>query len=194
MFKKVELVSKTLQTNCLIQESLNEIPLVGRSNVGKSTFLNKILKRKIARVSKTPGRTRSIDFYLIDEKFYIVDLPGFGYAKVGWDLKEKWQKVMANYFKRKSITHVIHLIDSSIPVQKIDLEVSQWISNLGLIEILLFTKTDKVKKTKLKHQLKLLSEKFTIPVEFEKIEFSKNYSENQIFALQEKFYSVLGFE
>lgn len=193
MFKKIELTSKTLDKSNFIDESMLEIPLVGRSNVGKSTFLNKLLKRKIAKVSKTPGRTRSIDFYLIDDTFYIVDLPGFGYARVGRDLKGLWKSAMGQYFERNSIKYAVHLIDASVPAQPIDLEVSAWIQGIGINEILLFTKIDKVGKSKLFHQLNHLSSQFHIQSDQFKIQFSKNFSEAQILELQQRFYSILGF-
>ena len=99
---------------------MSEIAVSGRSNVGKSSLLNKLLSKKnIARVSKEPGKTRTINFFLLNDRFYLVDLPGYGYAKVSKEMRTGWQKVIFEYIeKRETLAGVIQLIDAEAPVDE----------------------------------------------------------------------------
>ena len=104
---------------------VREIALLGRSNVGKSSFINKVCGRKnLAKTSNTPGKTRLMNYFLIDEKFAIVDLPGYGFAKVSKTEQEKWRKELENYLlKRENLAFVIQFIDGRHEVQKNDLQM-----------------------------------------------------------------------
>ena len=97
--KKIEFVKSVSELTQLPKIELPEIVLAGRSNVGKSTFINSLFKRKgIAKTSSTPGKTRTINYYLVDNKFYFVDLPGFGYAKVAKKERDYWERLLIKYF------------------------------------------------------------------------------------------------
>jgi len=125
---------------------LPEYAFIGRSNVGKSSLINMLVNnRNLAKTSSKPGKTQTINHFLINKDWYLVDLPGYGYASISKAMREKWQKMINDYLmKRENLQLVFVLIDSRLEPQKIDLE---FIRNLGEKQIpfsLIFTKTDKV--------------------------------------------------
>ncbi|NBA86730.1 YihA family ribosome biogenesis GTP-binding protein [Emticicia sp. CRIBPO] len=125
-----------------------EFAFIGRSNVGKSSLINMITgQKKLAKTSATPGKTQLINHFFIDNKWYLVDLPGYGFAKVPLKEKEKWQGMIWDYLKnRENLLYVFVLIDIRLPPQKIDLEFVNKIGEEGIPLKLVFTKSDKVKK------------------------------------------------
>ena len=127
---------------------VREIALLGRSNVGKSSFINKVCGRKnLAKTSNTPGKTRLMNYFLIDEKFAIVDLPGYGFAKVSKTEQEKWRKELENYLlKRENLAFVIQFIDGRHEVQKNDLQMREWLEYHGFKVYTVITKMDYVSK------------------------------------------------
>ncbi len=124
-----------------------EFAFIGRSNVGKSSLINMLTKRDaLARVSKTPGHTQLINFFEINKRWRLIDLPGYGYAKRAAKTQAKYQEMVSDYLSnRKELACVFLLIDSRIPPQKIDLEFMQWLVESEIPFVVLFTKTDKVK-------------------------------------------------
>jgi len=122
-----------------------EVALIGRSNVGKSSLINALLKSKgAAKISSTPGKTQVINHFLIEDSWYMVDLPGYGYAKVSQTERAKWSKMVQNYLlKRTNLTVLLLLIDSRIPPQKSDLEFADFAGKNGIPIVLVFTKADK---------------------------------------------------
>ena len=118
---------------------------IGRSNVGKSSLINMLMGRKdLARISNTPGKTQTINHYIINENWYLVDLPGYGFSKVSKDLRAKWDTTMRNYMlNRPNLQCVFQLIDSRVPPQKNDLNFTNWLGYAELPFVLVFTKTDK---------------------------------------------------
>lgn len=125
-----------------------ELVMVGRSNVGKSSFINGMTGRKnIAKTSNTPGKTRLINFYRINNALAMVDLPGYGYAKVSKKEQQHWQKHLESYLlKREELVLVIQLIDSRHGMQANDFQMWQWLQHHGLPTLLVLTKTDKTKQ------------------------------------------------
>ncbi len=123
-----------------------EIALVGRSNVGKSSLLNALLGRKnLARTSNQPGKTRQMNYYLINDSFYFVDLPGYGYARVSKSEQEKWGKLIERYLReRKTLLGVLQLIDSRHEPQESDVHMYQWLAQQGLFTVVAATKVDKI--------------------------------------------------
>ena len=111
-------------------DGLPEIAFLGRSNVGKSSLINSLLQRKgLARTSNTPGRTQSINFFLINESFYFVDLPGYGYAKVSKAMRKDWGKMAEEYLlNRRELTLFIQLVDSRHKPTELDRDLSEWLS------------------------------------------------------------------
>ena len=124
-----------------------EFAFIGRSNVGKSSLINRLFGRKdLAYVSKQPGKTQSINFYKVEDLFYIVDLPGFGFAKQSKKQRREWRKMVQNYFlERTGLSCVFFLIDANIPLQANDREFINWLGENGIPFVLVFTKTDKSK-------------------------------------------------
>lgn len=125
-----------------------EIAFAGRSNAGKSSAINVLTsQRTLARTSKTPGRTQLINFFPVDEERALVDLPGYGFAKVKLDIKLEWQKGLTDYIeKRKSLRGVIMLVDSRMPPTDIDLMMLDWTLSMELPVHILLTKADKLRK------------------------------------------------
>ena len=134
-----------------------EYAFIGRSNVGKSSLINMLTNRKgLAKISSTPGKTQLINHFMIDEgreqtgdgtSWYLVDLPGFGYAKVSKKSRVKWQRTSEQFLTgRPNLMCVMMLVDSRIPAQKVDLEFMAWMGEVGLPFVLIFTKVDKLNK------------------------------------------------
>jgi len=126
---------------------LPEYAFIGRSNVGKSSLINMLTGRKsLAKVSGKPGKTRLINHFLINDRWHLVDLPGYGYAKVSKKEKKVFQKFITDYFKkRKQLVNAFVLVDSRHEPQKIDLEFMQWLGENAIPFSIIFTKTDKLK-------------------------------------------------
>lgn len=143
----------------LEQSDLPEICFCGRSNVGKSSLINKVLGRKsIARVSSKPGKTITINFYKVDS-VRLVDLPGYGYAKVNLAEKERWSELMDGYFKsNRNIKMVFQLIDMRHPATDFDLWMLDFLSQMGYPYTIVLTKSDKLNKTETANRLSLINE------------------------------------
>lgn len=136
--------SNTVVDKCP-QTDLPEYAFIGRSNVGKSSLINMITSRsKLAKTSSFPGKTQLINHFLINGNWYLVDLPGYGWAKVSKESREKWQKMVKAYLQqRKNLACVFLLIDSRHEPQKSDLDFIQLLGTMGVPFVLVFTKTDK---------------------------------------------------
>ena len=135
-----------------------EISFLGRSNVGKSSLLNSLLQRKaLARTSNTPGRTQSINFFLVNESFYFVDLPGYGYAKVSKSMKEDWGRMAGDYLgRREELRLCIQLVDSRHKPSKLDLQLREWLVVNQKNHIVVATKSDKLSSNELRKQMGLI--------------------------------------
>ncbi|MFO7883051.1 MAG: ribosome biogenesis GTP-binding protein YihA/YsxC [Kosmotogaceae bacterium] len=125
-----------------------EIAFLGRSNVGKSSLLNKIFGRKLAHTSSSPGKTRSINFFTVNDRYYFVDLPGYGYARASKKEVQRWRKLIVDYFeKRESLNIAVMLIDGRHPLQKKDLEMLEWLKAYSIPFIVAETKIDKLSRS-----------------------------------------------
>ncbi|MFC3879080.1 ribosome biogenesis GTP-binding protein YihA/YsxC [Algoriphagus namhaensis] len=127
-----------------------EIAFIGRSNVGKSSLINSITDKKgLAKTSQKPGKTQLINHFMIDDRWYLVDLPGYGFAKVNKKVKDGWEIMISTYLKkRENLCGICILIDSRLPPQLIDLEFILWCATEGVPAVLVFTKADKQSKNK----------------------------------------------
>lgn len=156
MFTKIYFERSVFRLIDLPKKSLPEVILCGRSNVGKSSFINSIFNRKdLARISSTPGKTRSINYYNIDEKFYLVDLPGFGYAKVSKVEREKWGKLVSEFvLNTKNIEFAIHFIDSRHKPTELDIKINELLRFAKIPYLVLLSKSDKLKQSGFKVAIK----------------------------------------
>ena len=149
-------------TSVLPKTGKPEFVLAGRSNVGKSSFVNALLQRKsFARTSSTPGKTRTINFYAVNDAFFLVDLPGYGYAKTGPVEQEKWDRLIRRYLSEgEDIEEVILLLDSRRVPNEMDLQMFQWIlAATGYEPIVIITKIDKLKRSQHAKAIKEIREK-----------------------------------
>jgi GTP-binding protein len=149
MFENQKFIKSAFTTSDLPEEKLPEVVLCGRSNVGKSSFINSLFNRKnLAKTSSTPGKTRSINYYSIDSKFYVVDLPGYGYAKISQSERKKWGELINDYFSAsKQIQLTIHLIDSRHKPTELDIKLNDMLRSLDIPYILILSKSDKLKQS-----------------------------------------------
>jgi len=173
IIKRSDLETVAVKPSQYPPENLKEIAFAGRSNVGKSSLLNLITNRKkLARVSGSPGKTRTINFYIINDEFRVVDLPGYGYAKVSKSMSEGWGDMMETYLgNRPNLVKVIQLVDIRHAPSKQDVEMYNYLRHYGLDGIVVATKADKISRNQLtKHikeirqTLKLSSDDKVIPV------------------------------
>lgn len=142
--------------------SLPEIALIGRSNVGKSSFINGLANnKKLAKTSNTPGKTRLINFFNFSNKFIITDLPGYGYARVSQGMKDDWQKNLEQYLlKREQIVKLVQFIDARHEIQKNDYQMREWINHHGLDTITVLSKVDLVKQNDLNKRIQEVKKNF----------------------------------
>lgn len=144
----------------LPHERLPEIALAGRSNVGKSSLLNKLTgRKKLARISRTPGKTRELNLYKINEKLLIVDLPGYGFARVPDRVKKAWGDLVESYLNsREELLAIVHLVDSRHPPTKDDVQMHEWIRHYEVPALIAVTKVDKIARGKRAAALKKVRE------------------------------------
>ncbi|HBV97313.1 MAG: hypothetical protein JL50_12975 [Peptococcaceae bacterium BICA1-7] len=135
-----------------------EIALAGRSNVGKSSFFNRMVNRKsLARTSNTPGRTRLINYFMVNGSFYLVDLPGYGYARVPEKMKLEWGKNISDYLEnRENLEGVVQLLDIRHRPTEMDASLYGWLEQAGIPVILVATKADKLSKSQARKQLDVI--------------------------------------
>ena len=171
--KKAELETVAVKKKGYPEDNLPEIAFAGRSNVGKSSLLNLITNRKnLARVSGAPGKTRTINFYRINDAFRIVDLPGYGYAKISKSVSENWGEMMEEYFQnRQGLKKVVQLVDIRHAPSAQDVQMYEYLRHYGLDGLVVATKADKVSRNEMQKcirtirtVLKLEPDDLVIPV------------------------------
>ena len=154
--------------------NLPEFAFAGRSNVGKSSFINAMLGRKnLARTSSTPGKTRTINFYRVNEDLRLVDLPGYGYAKVSKKEKDSWEKIISEYLEnRENLLETILIVDIRHEPTSLDVQMYNYINNLGFSGIVMATKKDKISKGLVKKNIDIIAKKLDVPAKENIIAFS----------------------
>lgn len=154
--------------------NLPEFAFAGRSNVGKSSFINAMLGRKnLARTSSTPGKTRTINFYRANEYLRLVDLPGYGYAKVSKKEKDSWEKIISEYLEnRENLLETILIVDIRHEPTSLDVQMYNYINNLGFSGIVIATKKDKISKGLVKKNIDIIAKKLDVPAKENIIAFS----------------------
>ena len=156
IIKQVELETVCGITSTLPENELPEIAFAGRSNVGKSSLINGLMNRKrLAKISSTPGKTQTINFYRINDDLYFVDLPGYGYAKANEKVKAQWGKMIENYlFSSQQLKAIFLLIDIRHDPTKNDIHMFEFIRSSGYQPIIIATKLDKIKRSQIQKQVK----------------------------------------
>lgn len=150
-----------------------EIAFAGKSNVGKSSVINRILQRKnFARVGEKPGKTIHVNYFTIDETCYFVDLPGYGYAKVSQKEKDRWGKLMEDYFAAQRIDLGILIVDSRHPPTNNDITMANWFLDSGCPFVVVANKLDKLKKSEIEPNLQIIRNDLDLPEECPVIPFS----------------------
>ncbi len=155
-----EIVISAVKPEQYPETELPEFALAGRSNVGKSSFINKMLNRKgLARISSKPGKTQTLNFYLINEILHFVDVPGYGYAKVSKTERAAWGKMIETYFtKREQLRAVVLIVDLRHPPTNDDITMYDFLKHYGIPCIIVATKADKIPKGKWQKHLKVTRE------------------------------------
>jgi GTP-binding protein len=189
--REINFVGAATNSGNLQTFDLPEIAFFGKSNVGKSSLINALCQRKsLARVSKTPGCTRQINFFSVDSKFILADLPGYGYSKVSKEMANSWEKLILHYLKtRKNLITIMLLIDSRRQIKDNDLQIMELILAYNLKFNIVFTKVDKI-SDKIQHDLQNNSLKllynyipkffFTSSRDQESVQQLRNYIQNSI--------------
>lgn len=156
-----EFIKSAFDQSHWTNDGLPEIAFLGRSNVGKSSLLNSLLQRKgLARTSNTPGRTQSINFFLVNESFYFVDLPGYGYARVSKAMRADWGKMAEEYLaKRRELALCIELVDARHEPTVLDRQLNEWLLYNQKNHLIVATKADKLSSNKLINSLREIEKK-----------------------------------
>lgn len=155
-----EFVKSSQELNQCPQPDMPEFAFIGRSNVGKSSLINMLVEKKdLAKTSSQPGKTQLINHFIINKEWYLVDLPGYGYAKTSMENRKKWRKMIEDYLlKRVNLLTVFVLVDSRLEPQKIDLEFINFLGENQVSITLIFTKTDKQSAKKTEESLERFKE------------------------------------
>lgn len=153
--KTAEIQAVTGRRDQYPPDTMKEIAFAGRSNVGKSSLLNLLTgRKKLAKVSGSPGKTRTINFYLINNEFRIVDLPGYGYAKVAKSMSEDWGRMMDEYFQhRDGLVKVVQLVDIRHDPSKQDVQMYEFLKHYGLDGLVVATKSDKISRNEMQKNM-----------------------------------------
>ena len=154
----ITFVKSVYKTSQLPEPDLPEIAFAGRSNVGKSSLINKLLnRRKLVKVSSRPGKTQSLNFFQAAGQLYLVDLPGYGYAKVSRKLRNDWQGLISSYLlNRPTLCCVVVIVDIRHETKALDLELVSWLRGGQIPFLVVYTKIDKLKKGKVASQARIL--------------------------------------
>ena len=162
IIKSSEFITGAVEPKQFPRNDLPEIAFVGRSNVGKSSLINNLLNRKaLARIGNTPGKTREINFFLINEAFRFVDLPGFGFAKVSKKEKAKWRRYIESYLSsQRNIKAIVHVVDARHPGMENDLIMADYLNNTELLSCIVANKVDKLKQNEIAKSARKIADIF----------------------------------
>lgn len=171
---KAEFIRSAADSAQFIRSSVPAVVFAGKSNVGKSSVINRMLNRKnFARVGSEPGKTIHVNYFLIDGKLYFVDLPGYGYAKVSRSEKERWGRLMESFFAADGLIDLgIMIVDSRHKPTADDVTMAEWFKASGCRLVVVANKLDKLKKSEIEPNLRLIRETLSLPEEVPLIPFS----------------------
>lgn len=196
--RSAEIVISAVKQEQYPSENIPEIAFAGRSNVGKSSFINMLLNRKkLARTSSSPGKTQTINFYKINDQFSMVDLPGYGYARVSKTSKEQWGKMMETYLThREKLIDVLLLVDIRHKPTAHDKHMYSWIKHFGFNGIVIVTKADKISKGQRQRYINVIREELQMTSDDILVQISAETREGKEEAWQviSEIFKVNGFD
>ena len=198
IIKSAELETVCGVTSKLPDNQMPEFAFVGRSNVGKSSLINKLVNRKaLARTSQQPGKTQTINYFRLNDSFYFVDLPGYGYAKVSKELQAKWGKMIERYLlKSKQLKLIFQLVDIRHEPSAGDKQMHDWIAANKLPSIVLVTKADKVSRSQISKQLAMIRKELKLKASDRLIACSKEtgLGFDEVWGVMEEYLNETGAE
>lgn len=171
---KAEFIKSAASPRQFIQSSIPSVVFAGKSNVGKSSVINRMLNRKnFARVGASPGKTIHVNYFFIDQKIYFVDLPGYGYAKVSQAERERWGKLMEDFFATPGLIDLgVMIVDARHKPTADDVTMAEWFKSSGCRLVVVANKLDKLKKSEIEPNMQRIRETLTLPDEVLLIPFS----------------------
>jgi len=171
---KAEFIKSAASPKQFIQSSVPSVVFAGKSNVGKSSVINRMLNRKnFARVGASPGKTIHVNYFFIDQKIYFVDLPGYGYAKVSQAERERWGKLMEDFFATPGLIDLgVMIVDARHKPTADDVTMAEWFKNSGCTLVVVANKLDKLKKSEIEPNMRQIRETLALPEEVLLIPFS----------------------
>lgn len=189
----IEFTGSFFDIQKLPKPGIPEIAVCGRSNVGKSSFINSFCNRKnVAKTSSVPGKTRSLNFYLINNSFYFVDLPGFGYAKVSKGERDYWSKMIDQYFSsRNNVSLAVHLIDSRHKPTDLDIMLNEYLEMTSLPYIVLLNKSDKLNQSEMAASRRFAAEMLPDRIWGENMLFYSSVKKTGVREIREKLSELL---
>ena len=179
-FQNVEFLISAASPKDFPKNRIPEIAFAGKSNVGKSSVINRILQRKnFARVGEKPGKTIHVNYFVIDKKCYLVDLPGYGFAKVSQKEKDRWSKLMEDYFAANRIDLGVLIVDYRHPPTNNDITMANWFLESGCPFVVVANKMDKLKKSEIESNLQTIRETLSLEEDIPLIKFSAEKGEGR---------------
>ena len=162
-FQQVSFVKSAVSPEGFLRDGLPQLAFAGRSNVGKSSVINRIVNRNnFARVGASPGKTNQINYFRIEDKGYLVDLPGYGYAKVSRAERDRWGRLMESYFASGLITTGVMIVDARHKPTADDVTMADWFANTGCPLVVVANKLDKLKKSEIEPNLALIAKTLSL--------------------------------
>lgn len=190
-FQNVEFLISAASSRDFPKNRLPEIAFAGKSNVGKSSVINRVLQRKnFARVGDKPGKTVHVNYFVIDRKCYLVDLPGYGFAKVSQSEKDRWSKLMEEYFAAGRIDLGVLIVDYRHPPTNNDITMARWFLDSGCPFVVVANKMDKLKKSELEHNLAVIRKDLELPDNCPVIPFSAEKGNGRDDLIKKILYAV----
>ena len=183
---KAEFIKSAASTSQFINSSTPAVAFAGKSNVGKSSVINRLLNRKnFARVGQSPGKTIHVNYFLIDGKIYLIDLPGYGYAKVSQSERQRWGKLMEDFFAKGLFQLGVMIVDSRHKPTADDITMAEWFKSTGCRLVVVANKLDKLKKSEIEPNLALIRETLDLPEDVVLIPFSAEKGQGRELLLAE---------
>ena len=184
---KAEFIKSAASPKQFIQSSIPSVVFAGKSNVGKSSVINRMLNRKnFARVGASPGKTIHVNYFFIDQKIYFVDLPGYGYAKVSQAERDRWGKLMEDFFATPGLIDLgVMIVDARHKPTADDVTMAEWFKSSGCRLVVVANKLDKLKKSEIEPNMQLIRETLTLPDEVLLIPFSAEKGQGRELLLAE---------